>query len=119
MTLKTRTLTLREAVCYSRRLMKRRDIIFLVIIIGVFALLFFLSRTGRKPTIVKRSVSTHQSMFADVDAGKLQWANIPLSTCGKCHWPLPDSHPAKGKSADEEKKGLTCTQCHAAEPAQK
>ncbi|HZS47250.1 MAG TPA: hypothetical protein VFC63_19405 [Blastocatellia bacterium] len=96
--------------------MKRRDIIFILIVIGVFGLLFYLSRTGKKPTVVKRSVPAHQTFYSDVDAGKLQWSNIPLSTCGKCHWPLPDTHPVKGKSPEEEKKGLTCTQCHAPEP---
>jgi len=91
--------------------------VFWIAILIVFGLFFYLSRIGKKPPVVSRSVATHKSIFDDLDSQKIKWSDIKLSSCGQCHWPLSDKHPVKGKNKEEEKKGLTCTQCHSPEPA--
>lgn len=94
--------------------MKRRDLIFLVIVLAVFGLLYYLSRTGRQAPQVLQSVPQHAPIFADLTANQLQWTNIPSQRCGECHWPLPAEHPVKGKNPEDK---TTCVMCHQPDPA--
>jgi hypothetical protein len=90
--------------------MKRRDLIFVIIIIAVVSGLVYLERSGKHPKPTVQSIPEHQNFDR----------NTPRTTCLACHNPengtaakrITVTHPEKWK--DEK---FSCLGCHKLQPA--
>src|SRR5215470_1712622 len=84
--------------------MRRKDLIFIAIIVAVLGIFIFLSAIGRKAP----------AMTARADHAGLN-RKTPNETCLACHAPdstvarMPASHPKKGKPPDTK---TSCFVCH-------
>jgi hypothetical protein len=88
--------------------MKRKDLIFIAVLVAVVAIFIFLSQIGRKPAALT-SRPEHAGL------GK----KTPPETCLACHAPdstvapMPVNHPKKGRPPDEMKgMEFKCFTCH-------
>jgi hypothetical protein len=84
--------------------MKKKDLIFTAVIIGVIGLFIFLSVIGKKPTpMTVRPEHTGLTR------------QTPNQDCLACHAltsavaPMPENHPKKGRAEDQR---TPCTECH-------
>src|SRR5262245_39581075 len=90
--------------------MKRRDLVFVVIIVAVVSGLVYLSIIGKHPQPTDQSILEHKSFNRDT----------PRTTCLACHNPengtaekrIKETHPEKWK--DEK---FSCIKCHTLKPA--
>jgi hypothetical protein len=84
--------------------MKKKDLMFIAMALGVIGLFVFLSLIGRKPKPLSPRPE-HASVTKDT----------PRETCLECHAPgspvapMPDRHPKKGRPPD---KTTPCYACH-------
>jgi hypothetical protein len=90
--------------------MKRRDLIFVLIVVAVVSGLIYLSVTGKHPQPTSQSIAQHQGFDF----------RTPRTKCLECHDPvtgtgtrkIKETHPAKWK--DEK---FSCLGCHKLQPA--
>ena len=84
--------------------MKKKDFIFIVVIVGVIGLFIFLSVIGKKPAAM---------IVRPEHTGLTQ--KTPNQDCLACHAltsavaPMPERHPKKGRAEDQR---TPCTECH-------
>jgi len=87
--------------------LKKRDWIFLVVILAVFGI--FIAISGEEKTKKVPIDETHRPFYDMIDSGKKKIEVDPL--CADCHdgikIPFPENHPAKPGSAP-----MRCLFCH-------
>jgi hypothetical protein len=87
--------------------MKKKDLIFIAIIVGVVGIFIFLSAIGRKPPLF-----TDRQEHAGLNA------KTQRDTCLVCHAPdatvapMTARHPKKGKPNDRDPDKWVCFKCH-------
>jgi hypothetical protein len=87
--------------------MKKKDLIFIAIIVGVVGIFIFLSAIGRKPPLF-----TDRPEHAGLNS------KTQRDTCLVCHAPdatvapMSARHPKKGKPNDRDPDKWVCFKCH-------
>jgi len=87
--------------------MKKKDLIFIGIIVGVVGVFVFLSAIGRKAPV-----------FTDRPEHAGLTAKTQRDTCLVCHAPdatvapMPARHPKKGRPNDRDPDKWVCFRCH-------